>query len=144
MMGRKHSGQERVAVILGVAWVCVAVCASPCRAADPANPANPADAELSRPILEKLLNAVEANDYDSFVADGTDAVKAALTRQMLTDVSKQLSPRMKGGYEKTYLGNLNQQGCKVYLWKLVFKEGGDDTLAKLAFMEGKIAGFLLQ
>ncbi len=133
--------QERVALILGVACVCIAVCASPCRAADPADLA---DAELSRPILEKLLKAVEANDYDNFVAEGTEAVKAALTPQMLADVSKQLSPRMKAGYEKTYLGELNQQGCKTYLWKLVFKEGGDDTLAKLALMEGKVAGFVLQ
>src|SRR6266446_8063626 len=52
-----------------------------------------------RAILDKLLKATVANDYDSFVADSTDVFKAALTRQMLEGVSGQLSPRMKKGYQ---------------------------------------------
>lgn len=97
-----------------------------------------------RPVLDKLLKAVEANDYDSFVADGTAEVKAALTKQMLEGVSTQLAPRMKKGYDATYLGELKQSGCKVYLWKLTYKDGGDDILARLSLKEGKVAGFLLQ
>lgn len=78
--------------------------------------------------LMKLLAAVQTNDYDSFVADGNEAFKAGITRQMLQGVSSLLSPRMKKGYTPTYLGQLKQQGCQVHLWKLVFKDGGDDTL----------------
>ena len=100
--------------------------------------------ESARPVLDKLLKAVEANDYDSFVADGTAEVKAALTRQMLEGVSAQMAPRMKKGYNATYLGELKQSGCKVYLWKLAYKDGGDDTLARLSLKNGKVAGFLLQ
>ncbi len=95
-------------------------------------------------VLMKLLDAVEAGDYDSFVADGDAAFKAGITKQMLEGVSAQLAPRMKKGYERTYLGQLKQQGCKVYLWKLMFKDGGDDTLAKLVLKDGKVAGFWLQ
>ncbi len=94
--------------------------------------------------LTKLLDAVAACDYDSFVADGNAAFKAGLTKQMLEGVCAQLSPRMKKGYDSTYLGRLKQQGCQVYLWKLVFKDGGDDTLAKLVLKDGKVAGFWLQ
>jgi len=100
--------------------------------------------DSARPVLDKLLKAVQANDYGSFVADGTAEVKAALTEQMLEGVSAQIAPRLKKGYGATYLGELKQSGCQVYLWKLTYKDGGDDTLAKLALKDGKVAGFLLQ
>ncbi len=123
-------------------WVMVTLCgfwtlsAAVCLAAGPEDSA--------RPVLDKLLKAVAANDYDGFVADGTAEVKAAMTKQMLEGVSAQLSPRMKKGYDATYLGELKQSGGKVYLWKLTYKDGGDDTLARLSLKDGKVAGFLLQ
>ena len=95
-------------------------------------------------ILKKLLGAVEVNDYDSFVTDGNAVFKAVLTKQMLESVSIQLSPRMKKGYDTTYLGQLKQQGGQVCLWKLVYKDGGDDTLVKLVLKDGRVAGFWLQ
>jgi hypothetical protein len=100
--------------------------------------------ETTLGILMKLLDAVEEGDYDRFVADGNAGFKAGITKQMLEGVSGQLAPRMRKGYHPVYLGQLKQQGCKVYLWKLVFKGGGDDTLAKLVLKEGKVAGFWLQ
>ena len=96
------------------------------------------------PLLTKLLKAVEANDYTAFVADGNALFKAGMTPQMLEGVSAQLASRMKAGYQKTYLGELRQQGCAVYLWKLVFKDRGDDVLAKLTLQDGKVAGMWLQ
>ena len=95
-------------------------------------------------VLNKLLRAIEANDYDSFVADGTPEVKAALTKQMIAGVSAQVAPRMKKGYTTIYLGELKQAKCQVYLWKLAYKDGGDDTLARLTLRNGKVAGVLLQ
>jgi len=95
-------------------------------------------------ILGKLLIAIEDGDYNSFVEDVNADFKASITKKMFEGVSGQLSPRMKNGYESTYLGNLRQQGSQVYLWKLVFKDGGDDILARLALKDGAIAGFWLQ
>jgi hypothetical protein len=123
-------------------WVMVAMCA--CWALSVAVCVAAGAEDSARPVLGKLLKAVEANDYDSFVADGTAEVKAALTKQMLEGVSAQMAPRMKKGYDATYLGELKQSGCKVYLWKLAYKDGGDDTLARLSLKDGKVAGFLLQ
>lgn len=97
-----------------------------------------------REILNNLLGATEKNDYKAFLKDATAEVKAALTKQMLERVSSQVAPHMKKGYEVSYLGNLKQQGCKVYLWKLKYKDGHDDTLAKLVLKDGKVAGFWLQ
>jgi len=100
--------------------------------------------EIPRPVLDKLLRAVVANDYESFIADGTPEVRAGLTKQMLGGVSAQMAPRMKSGYDATYLGELKQLGCQVHLWKLTYKDSGDDTLVRLTLKGGKVAGFLLQ
>jgi hypothetical protein len=94
--------------------------------------------------LSTLLFAIKANEYASFVSDGTPAFKAGITKQMFEGVSAQMIPRMKTGYEVQYLGSLKQQGMDVFLWKITYKDGGNDTLAKLALQDGKIAGFLLQ
>jgi hypothetical protein len=120
----------------GVALVWLALSASLGIAAD--------TAESVRPTLDKLLKAIEANDYAAFVADATEAVKTKLTKPMLEEVSAQYAPRMKKGFECTFLGELKQQGCQVTLWKLAFKDVGDDTLAKLVMKDGKVAGFWLQ
>ena len=125
------------AVVIAVSCVvCVALALSarPCRAGEPAE----------RGTLDKLLRAVEANDYDSFVADGTDVFKASMTKPILEGVSDQLSPRLKQGYACAFLGELKQQGYRVLLWKIAYKNGGDDTLAKLVLSDGKVAGFRLQ
>lgn len=125
-----------ITAVLAVACGCLVFSACLCMDGNPP--------ESARPVLDKLLKAVELNDYDNFVADGTDAFKAGLTKQILQGVSEQLAPRMKKGYELSFLGELKQQGCQVRLWKLTYKDGGDDILAKLVLKDGKVAGFWLQ
>jgi hypothetical protein len=125
-----------LAVVFCTAFVAVVSSAMFCIAGEP-------DAAV-RPILDKLLNAVAINDYDSFMVQGSAEFKAGLTRQMFEGVSAQLSPRLNKGYDVTYLGELNQQGCMVHLWRLTYKDGGDDTLAKVVLKDGKVAGFWLQ
>jgi hypothetical protein len=51
---------------------------------------------------------------------------------------------MKKGYTCSRLEELTQQGGRVLLWKLTYKDGGDDTLAKLVLEDRKVAGFWLQ
>jgi hypothetical protein len=126
-----------VAVVSTVMCVWLALSATACVAAETVEP--------GRAVLDKLLKAIEANDYDAVVAvDGTDGFKRALTRERLTGASGALSPRMKQGYQVIYLGNLNQRGTQVILWKLAFKDGGDDILAKITLKDGKVDGFGLQ
>jgi hypothetical protein len=90
-----------------------------------------------------LINAVEQNNYTQFISQGNAAFKEGITKQTFTQVSGQLAPRIKKGYSAVFLGNLNQQGYKVYLWKLTFFDGGDDVLARLSLKDGKIGGFWL-
>jgi hypothetical protein len=95
-------------------------------------------------ILNKILVAVENNDLNNFVADGDNQFKAAITKQMFEGLNAIIAPRMKNGYKVVPLGTLNQQGCNIYLMKLVFKDGGDDILARLGLQDGKVAGFWFQ
>jgi hypothetical protein len=102
------------------------------------------DSSVADIILTKILIAVENNDLNNFVADGDNQFKAAITKQMFDGLNAMIAPRMKKGYKVVPLGTLNQQGCQVYLRKLVFKDGNDDILTKLALRNGKVAGFWFQ
>ncbi len=105
-----------------------------------------ANAATSGPSTEKTLNtlltAIAANNYDAMVANAAPALKSGITKEMFTQVSTQLSPRLKKGYKLDYLGSLKQQGVEVFLWKITCNDGGDDMLAKLVIQEdNKVAGF---
>jgi len=94
--------------------------------------------------VQKMLTAISANDYCTFVAEGDSTFKAALTKEKFEGVSVQVAPRMAKGYDCSYLETLNQQGCEVYVWKVAYKDGGDDMLVKIVVKDGKIAGFWLE
>ena len=56
--------------------------------------------------LEQMMEALEENDYQTFVANGEDAFKAALTKEVFDKIDAQLAPRLKTGYYATYLTQL--------------------------------------
>lgn len=91
----------------------------------------------------KLVSAIETADYAGFTADGTDAFKA-MKREQFDAVSAQLGPKLKNRDSFTYLGELKQQGCRVTLWRITFKDGSDDCLVTLSMKNGKVGGFLIR
>ena len=95
-------------------------------------------------ILNTLLAAIVTNNYDVLVANAAPALKTRITKETFTQVSTQLSPRLKKGYKPQYLGSLKQQGVEVLLWKITCQDGGDDMLARLVIQENKVAGFWFQ
>ena len=109
--------------------------ALPCNAQAPAAP---------EALMKKLMTAVENNDYASFVADGIPEFKAGVTPQILEGVSLQIASRMKQGYECVYLTEMKQREFNIYLWKAVFKDGGDDALIKMVVLIDQVAGFWIQ
>ena len=94
-------------------------------------------------VFKKLMTATIAADYDGFIADCDATMKAALTKTKLEEVSKQLAPRLKPGYNTAYLGALKQRGFEVHLWKVHCEDGGDDFLATLSIKGEKVGGFYL-
>ena len=92
--------------------------------------------------FQNLMNAVQTADYAAMTIDGDPAFKAGLTKEMVEKVSAQLSPRMLQGYTATFLTAMRQAGYEVLIWKLSFKDGKDDMLAKVALnKDGQVAGF---
>jgi len=94
--------------------------------------------------VNTLLTAIASSNYDSLIANAAPPLKKRITKETFTQVSTQLSPRLKGGYTLQYLGSLKQQGVEVHLWKIIYQDGGDDMLARLVIQENKVAGFWFQ
>lgn len=124
----------RAALVAAVAWL---LAATPLATAAEAP-------ETGRPIAERLLKAIEANDHESFVTDAGESFRANLTKEALQAANTQVGPRLKPGYDLGWFGELRQQGCQVLLWKVTFKDGGDDALVRLVLKDGKVMGFWLQ
>ena len=91
-------------------------------------------------IFKNLLAAQTAKDYDAFVADDDDNLKAALTKTQFDAASNFIIKRTNGGYETTFLGELNQHGYQVFLYRLRFKDGGDDILGTMNLKDDKVGG----
>lgn len=94
-------------------------------------------------IFYQLLSAIQATDREAFVAEATDRVKKEITQKFMEKVHKLMGSRLKKGYEATYLGQLKKQEYQVHLWKVTFKDNGDDYLIRVALKDGKMATFNL-
>jgi hypothetical protein len=95
-------------------------------------------------IATKLFAAIENTDYAAFVADGDAVFQQKLKPEQFAAVAAQLAPMLKAGHDVTYLGELQQKGFRVTLWKLSFKQGGNDLLATLSLKDGKVGGFWIR
>ncbi len=104
-----------------------------------AGPAWAEDDAAARLLFDKMLAAQDTKDYDAFIANGTDELKAALTRTQFEASSDILQADAAGGErEVTFLGELNQRGYEIYLYRLRFKTG--DLLGTMTLQDGKVAG----
>lgn len=94
-------------------------------------------------IMNNMLAATQAKSLEGFVAAGDATFRSHMTQPMLDSFNAQVGPRLNGGYTTTFLGRLSQGGYAWYLWKLEFKDGGDDRLVQMVVKDGKVSGFFL-
>ena len=99
-----------------------------------------ADSSQAEKIFKSLIAAQTAKDYDAFVADADDKLKAALTKTQFDAASNFMIKRTSGGYDTTFLGELNQHGYQIFLYRLRFKDGGDDVLGTMSLKDDKVGG----
>ena len=90
------------------------------------------------------LTVVWRSDYPGFQALGDADFKINLTDKVFTNVVATFSPRLKNGYSTEYLGSLRKLGYTVHLWKITFKDEGDDVLCEVSLKEQKVGGFFLR
>jgi len=91
--------------------------------------------------VSTLLTAIASNNYDNFVANATPSFRTIITKEVFRQASTGLSPRLKKGYELQYLGSFKHDGIETFLWKIAYKDGGDDMLAELELQGDKVAFF---
>jgi len=94
-------------------------------------------------LVGKLITAIEKLDYDAFVADGEGPFQQ-LKKEQFEAVAAKVAPKLQAGHEVSYFGDLRQKGYHVTLWKISFKDGGDDVLATLSVKDGKVSGFFMR
>jgi hypothetical protein len=99
-----------------------------------------ADNAQAEKIFNALLAAQTAKDYDAFLADADDNLKAALTKTQFEASSNLMIKRTRGGFDTAFLGELNQHGYQVFLYRLRFKDGGDDMLGTMSLKADKVGG----
>lgn len=101
--------------------------------------------KLASDNLVTLLNATQENNLEMFHAVCDETMKKAITPDTLNKISTQLSPLLKLGYKKQFLGVINRGNHKTYLWKLVMKkDDSPELLAELTHGKDKVAGFFIR
>ncbi len=104
-----------------------------------------ADADpATKATFDRLVAAIQAKDRDAFVKDATDEMRQAITLQLMDSINRDIGTRLAKGFEPTYLCQLKQRGHQVYLWKVAFKDGGDDVIIRIVMRDDKLAGFFRQ
>ncbi len=100
--------------------------------------------QLVQTHFDIMLNAVRDNIYGSFVSSGTEEFKTKYVQESFDLLNDFIASRLTQGYEAIYLSSLNLRGYTVFLWKLSFQDGGDDSLVSLSVENGFVAGVLIQ
>jgi len=100
--------------------------------------------ENKEKAIAQLMNAISKNDYEAFIENGTQEFRSSITKNAFTSLTSQVSRLIKSGYKLVYLSELNQQEFNVHLWKISYEGSKENSLAKLAMSNGKVAGFWLQ
>ena len=95
-------------------------------------------------ILQRLLKAVERNDFDTYASYGTSSFTQESAKEVLENMSRQLGGRLAKGYVTSYLGVVKQKGGEYHLWRIMYKDNADDSLAKIFVKNKKVEGFWLQ
>ncbi len=103
--------------------------------------AGPGEADASS-LLAELLQAIQSNAYDDFVAKGSAFFKAAVRRALLAKLSTNLGARLAAGYQAKCLGRLHRSEGMLWLFRLEFADGGDDALISMVTDGWQVAGFL--
>jgi len=100
-----------------------------------------AEGPSTQGTVDALLTAIATNNYNAFVVNAAPSLKTIIPQETFKQASAGLSPRLKKGYELQYLGSFKNHGAETFLWKITYKDGGDDMLAELELQNDKVAFF---
>lgn len=93
-------------------------------------------------IAERVLRAIEREDYDDFIAQGDNRVRRMRVENFRLFTERQAA-RLKRGHELRPLDGRWRGEVHVSRWKLVFKDGGPDAILTLGVRDGRVATFAI-
>jgi len=135
----------RLLLIMGMAAVVAVIMSAPDALAQPS--------KTPDELLKGFLAAVQAKSYEGMVAplvaEGGEIAaelekpeQKAANMLSLEKLNRALAPRLAKGYAAISMGMLKYRGYQIYLWKLEYKDGGDDDLAYgVVTMDGRFRNF---
>lgn len=135
-MNAIHGNQKALAALLFALSISL-LGASAAKAATP-------DPEVQR-TYDRVVTAIQSADREAILTNATPQMHEALTAQVMANLAGDQGRRLKAEHEATYLTDLTQRGHRIHLWKLTFKDGGDDIILRLVLdANGKLAGVFFQ
>ena len=96
----------------------------------------------SADVAARVLKAVQAQDYDGFVALGDKRV-AKLRAEDFRSLVERHASRLRLGHELRPLDERWRGSVLVSRWKLIFKDGSPDTVLTLGVRDGRVATFVI-
>ena len=138
-------------IALTTAILCATSMTAPINSANAQDAPAPNVPALEKPLapdavgeaFETMMGAIEDGNRLVFIAAGDASFKAAITPALFKSVVDTLAFRLEAGHEMLYLGDLKRGGASVYLWRVRYKDEGDDTLAEMSWKDGKVIGILI-
>jgi len=88
----------------------------------------------------QLLAEIQKNGYVAFNSD-RGSNRLTFRPELFQPVSARLGNRLAKGYNLSSLGELKKRDQQVTLWKITFKDTGEDALATLSVSGGEVTGF---
>ncbi len=121
-------------VLLLTAFICTSL-----RAEEPAPPAD------VQKMAATLLEATENNDLDKFKSVCDQAMREAMSADLLQEVHTQVGASLAAGFQQQYLVRLDRGPIQTYLWKISFKKAGEhDVLLEVSVKDSLVAGAFLR
>ena len=93
-------------------------------------------------IAERVLRAVEREDYDDFIVQGDNSVRRMRVENFRLFTQRHAA-RLRGGHVLRPLDGRWRGEIHVSRWKLVFKDGGPDAILTIGVKDGRVATFAI-
>lgn len=96
----------------------------------------------SAELAVRVLEAVETQDYQAFVALGDKGVRKMQAEDFQSLVQRHAS-HLRGGHELQSLDERWRGPVLVRRWRLIFKDGSRNATLTLGVREGRVATFVI-
>jgi hypothetical protein len=96
----------------------------------------------SADVAARVLKAVQAQDYDAFVALADKRVSKMRAEDFRSLVERH-APRLRLGHELRPLDERWRGTVLVSRWKLIFKDGSPHAVLTLGVRDGRVATFVI-